>query len=157
MSNRQADTLRLDALASDRAGQAYLTLKPARLAAKKIKKLHEGDLLDGLDPLHLRIIRDGQILARAKLGQIGGREAVHIVDTDPEPIDDTVLPKYVRIDVRLRLLTSSDDLAVGDVLEHDDPLSRSVVILADNAPLAIGEMVDYDGEAMIRVMRILHG
>jgi len=156
-NNRQADTLRLDVLGSDLVGRTWLALKSTHIAPKKLKKLEEGSLIDGFDPLHLRLIRDGQVIARAKLGQVNGREAVHIVSTISEPLHDSVPGKHRLLEARLRLLSETREYAEGDVLEFDLPLSREIILLADGRPIAIAEMVAYDEEPVLRITRMIHG
>ncbi len=156
MSNRQADALRLDVLASEGIDRPYLALKPARISAKKFDKLREGDLIDGFDPLHLRVVHDGAVIARAKLGRIGRREAIHIVSTEREVLASGSSPRHRLLEVRLQLMGASA-LVRGDVIEYDEPLSRSLVILADRRPFALGEMVEYDGEPTVRITRMLDG
>ncbi len=155
MSNRQADALRLDVLASEGIDRPYLALKPARISAKKFAKLREGDLIDGFDPLHLRLVHKGAVIARAKLGRIGHREAIHIVSTEREEMVSGSSPRYHLLEVRLRLMAAAP--VRGDVIEYDEPLSRSLVILADRRPFALGEMVEYDGEPTVRITRMLDG
>ncbi len=156
-NNLQADTLRLGVLGSDLVGRTWLALKRTHIAPKHLKKLEAGSLIDGFDPLHLRLIRDGHIVARAKLGRIGDREAVHIVSQRLEPLPDTAPGKHLLLEARLRLLSGVREYAEGDVLEFDLPLSREIVLLVDGRPMAIAEMVAYDEEPIVRVARMIHG
>jgi len=156
-NNRQADTLRLDVLGSDLVGRTWLALKSTHIAPKKLKKLEEGSLIDGFDPLHLRLIRDSNVIARAKLGQVDGREAVHIVSTASEILHDATPGKHHLLEARLRLLSDTREYAEGDLLEFDLPLSREVLLLSDGRPIAIAEMVAYDEEPVLRITRMIHG
>jgi flagellar motor switch/type III secretory pathway protein FliN len=154
MSNRQADALRIEVLGGDLTDRTCLVLKTTHIASKRLKKLEEGSLIDGFDPLHLRIVHGDSVIARAKLGQIGRRESVHIVSLESQSLVAKTPPKHVRLEARLRLLPDAD-YAVGDLLEYDELLSRSIVILADGHPVALGEMVDYDNDVLIRITRVL--
>lgn len=154
MFDRQADVLRKEMLASDDPAAVFVTLKPASIASKRLKKLAPGVLIDGLDPLHLRIVCGNRIIARARLGQIGGIEAIHIVSTRPEPFPVNVSGKKYLLEARLRRLADTD-FESGDILEYPDPLSRYLLLLADRHPVALGELVDYDGEPVVRVTEIL--
>jgi len=156
MSNAQADGLRIDVLGSQEKHRTFLMLKPATIKPKHVDRLVEGMLLGSLDPLHLRIVREGHILARARLGRIGSREAIHIVSTDPEPFPTPAKPKHRILEVRLKLITEGN-FDVGSVIEYDEALSRDMLVLIDGQPYAMAEMVEYDNEPMVRITRMLHG
>ena len=156
-NNHQADALRLEILGSNLAGRTWLALKQTHIAPKKLKKLEEGSLVDGFDPLHLRLIRDGRVIARAKLGRVGDREAMHIVSTASEPLYEAAPGKHRLLEARLRLLSSTREYTEGDLLEFDLPLSRDILLLADGRPVAIAEMVDYDDEPVLRIAKVIDG
>ena len=156
-NNRQADALRLDILGSNLAGRTWLALKQTHIAPKKLKKLEEGSLIDGFDPLHLRLIRDGRVIARAKLGRVGNREAVHIVSTLSEPLYDTAPGKHLLLEARLRILSNTREYTEGDLLESDLTLSREILLLADGRPIAVAEMIAYDDDPVLRVTRMIDG
>lgn len=156
MSNRQADALRREMLGSSDPEAVFVTLKPISITPKRLKKLAPGDLIDGFDPLHLRIVRGDRVIARAKLGQISGVEAIHIVSTEPEPFPLGAGGKKHLLEGRLRRL-SKTHFESGEILEYPDPLSRHLLLLADRHPVALGELVEYDGEAIVRVTELLGG
>jgi len=154
MFDRQADALRLGVLGSDLSSQTYLALKMTRIGSKKFKKLREGDVLDGFDPLHMRIIRDRTVIARAKLGQVDGRETIHIVSVTSKPLPDAAPAKKVLLEVRVRLLPDQE-IAEGDLMMFDTPLTRNLLLLADGRPAAIADLVEVDDEAMLQIARVL--
>jgi len=154
MSNRQADALRREMLGYNDPEALFVTLKPVSITSKRLKKLTAGDLIDGFDPLHLRIVRGDQVIARAKLGQVDGVEALHIVSTEPEPFPLGAPGKKHLLEARLRRLPEAH-FASGDLFEYPDPLSGHLLLLADRHPLALGELVEYDGEAIVRVTELL--
>jgi hypothetical protein len=156
MSNRQADVLRIDVLGRETPERVVLGFKPAVITRKRLRKLEPGVLLEGLDPLHLRLMRQGRVIAHAKLGRIDRRETIHIVSTD---VHDTIkVPdsKHRLLEGRLRLLDDSEYRA-GDVQEFDEPLTHHIVLLVDHEPIALGELVEYDDEPIVRITRMLDG
>jgi flagellar motor switch/type III secretory pathway protein FliN len=155
MSNRQADALHIEVLGGTCAERTCLTLKPTHLLTRQFKKLTVGSLIEGWDPLHLRIMREGNTIARAKLGRIAEHEAIHIVATQEPQSPPTNLPKKHRLlEGRLRLL-SEETFEVGDVLEYTIPLSKHIVLVADSTAFGLGEMVEYDGDIAVRITRML--
>ena len=154
MSNRQADALRWEMLGSDDPEAVFITLKPVSITSKRLKKLAPGVLIEGFEPLNLRLVRGDRVIARAKLGHVGGVEAIHIVSTEPEPFPLGALGKKHLLEARLRRLKEAR-FEPGDLLEYPDPLSRHLLLLADRHPVALGELVEYDGEPIIRVTEIL--
>ncbi len=158
MSNTQAETLRLDVLGSHLSGRTYVALKPVHLPAKRLKKLREGVLIAGCDPLHLRIVRDGMVLARAKLGQIGHRETIHIVAQEaPQLFLKDPPRKHILLETRLHLFPASEPIAVGTIIEYDTPRSGALLVLADHVPIALADMVLYQEEPVLRIVKMLHG
>jgi flagellar motor switch protein FliM len=157
MSNAQADALKFEVLGGALSGRWYLALKPVFLPTKRLKKLKEGVLLDGLDPLHLRVMYGDRTVARARLGQVNGREAVHIVAREPDDATRPEPPKGHRLlEGRLRLLEAKE-YDPGMVLEFDTPLTRELVLRVEGEPFALGEMVEYDDEVYVRITRLLNG
>jgi hypothetical protein len=155
MSNRQADALWIGVLGGDLNNRTYLALKTTHIAPQSLKNLKVGNLIERFDPLYLRIVRGTEVIARAKLGRIGRREAIHIVSLKPPLSSSVNIPsEHARLEARLRLLPDGD-YAVGDLLEYDEPLSRSIVLLADGRPVALGEMVEYDNDVVVRITRVL--
>jgi len=157
MSDHQADPLRIDVLGRLLNDRTYLALKNTHIAPKKLKKLHEGSLIDGCDPLHLRIIRNGRIVARAKLGQINGNEVLHIVSTETEEIKTSAPGKHVILEGRIRLLPDEKSFATGEIIELESSIMPAILLLADARPVAIAEMVEYHDDAMLRIVKVLHG
>jgi len=156
MSNAQADSLRIDVLGGVQPPRAYLALKPASLSRKQRERLQEGSVLERLDPFHLRVIRGKNILAWARLGRIGEREAIHIVSTDPE-IFPEVPKKHHLLEVRLRLVGEEDPFRTGEVIEYDRPLSREMLVLIDHEPVAVAAITECDHEPVVRITRMLNG
>jgi len=157
MSNRQADGLRLGVLGHADAHRTYLALKPIRIKPRHRTKLAEGSVLEHLDPLQLRIVRDGHVLARARLGRVGEREAIHVVSTDPEPYIPDPAPRHPVLEVRLRIVGEGEHYGVGEVIEYDRPLSREMLVLIDGKPVAVAEIVECDHEPVVRITRMLDG
>jgi len=156
MSDHQADPLRIDVLGRRLNDRTYLALKNTHIAPKKLKKLREGSLIDGCDPLHLRILRNGRIIARAKLGQINGREVLHIVSVESEEPRVSAPGKHIILEGRIRLLPEEMIFAAGDIIELDASIMPAILLLADGQPVAIAEMVEYQDNALLRLVKVLH-
>jgi len=156
MSDRQADPLRIDVLGRPLSDRTYLALKNTHIAPKNLKKLHEGNLIDGCDPLHLRIVRNGRIVARAKLGQIHGREVLHIVSVEDEPLTASAPGKHRLLEGRIRVLPHDMTFAAGDIIELEASIRPAILLLADGQPVAIAEMVEYHDDALLRVVKVFH-
>ena len=157
MSNHQADMLRIAVLGGDLSGQTWLALPPTHLPHKQLKKLAPGVLIEGFDPLRMRLVRDGEVIARAKLGHVGGQETLHIVASDSTPYASKRLPsKHALLEARLRVL-GDRTYAVGEVVTFDDPLTGSIVLVADGVPVATGEIVEYADDVLVRIVQVLHG
>jgi len=155
MSNAQADSLRINVLADRGNKQIYLMLKPAAIRSKEISKLTEGSLLSALDPLHLRIVRGDQILARARLGRLGIHEAIHITSIHPEQLLSPLRKKEHLLEVRLRIV-SEGIFEKGAVIEYSEPLTQGLLVLIDKEPVAIARIVEYDNDPMLQITRMLH-
>jgi len=156
MSNAQADSLRIDVLGNARPPRAYLALKPATLSRKQREKLQVGSVLEDLDPFHLRVIHGPNVLARARLGRIGEREAIHVVSTDPHAFPGTP-GKHHLLEVRMRLVGEDDVFRTGEVIVYDQPLSKEMLVLLDGTPIAMAEIVECDHEPVVRIVRMLDG
>ncbi len=155
MSNHQSDDLHIETLCRDNDKRPMLTLKPIKIKNKELQKIQEGALIEGFEPFNLRIVRSRKIVARAKLGRIGNKEAIHIVSLDEDAsIENDIDPKHKLLEGRVAYL-SEDSFNAGDVIEFEEPISGRIVILADSHPVALGEIVDYDDEAWVRIIRVL--
>ncbi len=155
MSDRQADPLRIDVLGRSLDDRTYLALKNTHVTKKSLKKLEKGSLVDGCDPLHLRIVRNDQIVARAKLGQVNGHEVLHIVSTEPEPLRTSGPGKHRLLEGRMRILPQEMNFAVGDIIELESSVMSAILLLADARPVAIAEMVEYRDDAVLRIVEVL--
>ena len=156
MPNAQADSLRKEVLGLQDDRHAFVGLKPVAITSKGLKRLTAGALVDRWDPCHLRIVQGDRVLARAKLGQAGGVETIHIVATDEERQPDTAGGKKHLLEARLRLWDGGTP-NVGDLIEYPAPLSRSLLVLVDHRPYALAEMVGYEGEPAVRITEVFGG
>jgi hypothetical protein len=154
MSNAQADALRIEMLGGYDERQRYLILKPIAIKPKQLKALKPGVLLGDLDPYHLRIVQGPSLIARAKLGRIGAHEAIHIVSTRPEPFPRPEKTDHHLMEVRLRTMPDAP-LNEGEIIECDAPLFHTLLVTVDGVPTAMGELVEYDNEPMVRITRLI--
>jgi hypothetical protein len=153
VSNAQADALRIDMLGGYDEHTCYAILKPSMISPRQLKRLNVGVLLAQTDPYHLRIVQGTTLIARAKLGRVGSREALHIVSTRPEPFPHTKDEEEHLVEVRLCTLPK-DSIVQGEVIECDAPVLQTMLLLVDGIPVAMGEGVEYDNEPMIRIVRL---
>ncbi len=154
MSNHQADDLYIETLGRSDNSRAMLSLKPLSIKPKQIKDIKRGTLIEGFDPYNLRIYRGDRIVARAKLGRIGDKEALYIVSSQTEEPKYNIGSKAKLLECRVSFLPDAE-FAKGDVLEFDEPLSQKLLILLDGKPIALGKVVEYDDEAWVYVEREL--
>jgi len=132
-----------------------LTIKPIQISRKKLKKLHVGVLIDGFEPYNLRIISEGSVIARAKLGQIDGQEAIYIVDAAPtSSVYTQSSNKKIILEARIMHI-EQNDFKQGEIITCTRPISTKILIVADSRPIAIGSIVDYDSEPYLYISRML--
>jgi len=156
MSNRQADSLRREVLGLQDEQHAFVCLKPIALSKKALKLMDKGSIIDGWDPLHLRIVQGDRVLARAKLGEVNALEAIHIVSDKAETYPSAAPGKKHLLEARLRLWDGGHP-KVGDLIEYRDPLSPSMLLLIDHRPYGLGRLIGYNGEPAVQVTEIFGG
>jgi hypothetical protein len=155
MSNHQADDLFVETLSISDSSRAMLILKPIVIKSKQIKKISKGMLLEGFDPFNLRIFHSGRIIARAKLGRIGEKEALYIVSSDSEEFAHKPGDREHLLEGRFTFLPETD-YDKGAVIELDEPVSDKILLLSDQKPVAVGKLVDYNDEVLISITRVFH-
>ncbi len=154
MSNHQSDDLFIETLSRSDTDRLMLSLKPVSIKPKQLKKIEKGMLIDGFDPYNLRIISQGDVIARAKLGKIENREALYIVSASIEEPPAKLKGKSILLEARMSFLPDGE-YSVGDVVEFDDPISQKILIVADTQPVALAELVEYDQEDWVHITRVL--
>jgi len=154
MSNHQADDLFVETLGRSFEGRTFLALKPVSIKTRLIKDIDQGALIEGFDPYNPRIFRDGDIIARAKLGKTGDKEALYIVSTETENAERKSGAKESFLECRISFLPDMK-YEEGKVIEFDEQLSSKLLILSDGVPVALGKIVDYDDEACVYITRKL--